>query len=251
MFEILSTIYSIPQWNGIKTIDFKGYTAYIIDYIRGSVAGKENVHVYNMIVSTEAHDWTIIFAFRDNSLSKWISSFRDFGESFEFSKQETIKQQSSTKLSSYNIPGTSQHFNWYRAPSWKSEYSEGIKLNSFHDENYGSDGYMNINISIMDLTGLVSGKFAQLGFLIGVQQQVPMQALEMMKGLNVRVKKNSIDSEHNIYTYQYLYSISGMNVEGIIIYSFSGSKCIVFASEWESNHPKIINIIDEYITEII
>ena len=248
MYELMSSIYSIPQWNGIKIANFKGYTAYILDYIRGSVAGNEDVHVYNMIISTEAHEWTIIFAARESSLSKWIPSFREFGESFEFGELEAISPQSA--ISSFEIPGTSQSFYWYRIPYWQTEYSERIRLSNYYDENYDSDGYININITIMDLSGVVSGRIGQLGFLLGIQQQIPMAVLEMMAGLNVRVIENSIDSENSIYTYRYSYSVYGMSFEGIILYSFSESKCVAFTSEWESIHSKAPEIIDAYIAEL-
>lgn len=250
MYEIMSSIYAITQWNGIKAISFKGYPAYILDYVRSSVTGDEDVHVYNMIVSTEAHDWTIVFATRENSISNWIPSFREFGESFEFGYQETIDSRNEYAISSYTIPGTTQNFNWYRTPQWESQYTDGISFKAFYDENYDSDGFININVSVMDLTGVISGRFGQLGFLLGVQQQVPLTISELMTGLNATVKENSIDSEHNIFTYKYSYSAFDMNAEGIILYSFSGSKCVAFASEWESGHPMAESIVDAYIESI-
>ena len=250
MYDMMASIYAIPQWNGISAISFKGYPAYILDYVRGSVTGDEDVHVYNMIVSTETHDWTIVFAARKSNLSKWIPSFREFGESFEFGYMETVTPQDNSAINTYNIPGTSQRFNWYRTPKWESEYTDGISFNAFYDENYDSDGYININISVMDLTGSISGKFGQLGFLFGVQQQMPLTITELMDGIHVRVKENSIDSEHNIYTYHYSYTIAGMSAEGIVLYSFSGTKCIVFTAEWEDGHPMVENIVDDYIESI-
>ena len=82
------------------------------------------------------------------------------------------------------------------------------------------------------------------------EEPVPLTISELMTGLNATVKENSIDSEHNIFTYKYSYSAFGMNAEGIILYSFSGSKCVAFASEWESGHPMAESIVDTYIASI-
>ena len=247
MYEALASIYAIPEWNGVKKVDFKGYDAYVLDYVRGSVAGNEDVHVYNMIVSTESHDWTIIFAARTSSLSRWIPAFREFGESFEFSSSESAVPTSDSELGYYSIPGTSQSFYWYRFPEWQSEYQDGMEYQFFYDENYNSDGYILISISVMDLTGLVSNEFEKLGFLYGVQMQMPSLIGETMQGMGVKVKENSISTKDKTYTYSYSYSDFGIEAEGIIFYSFSGSKCIAYSAEWNAEHTRTAEIVDPYI----
>ena len=117
--------------------------------------------------------------------------------------------------------------------------------------NYDTDGYITISVSVMDLSGMVSGKFEQLGFLLGVQQQMAYMVLDAMSGIQIRVKENTLDSENNMFTYRYSYSELGFDIEGIILYSFSGSKCIAYTAEWDAGHAKASDIIDAYETQLI
>lgn len=250
LYETFSSIYAISEWNGVKKVYFKGYDAYVVDYIRKSIAGKEDVHVYNMMVSTEAHDWNIIFAARTSSLSHWILAFREFGESFEFSPSESLIPNSESELGNYLIPGTSQSFYWYRSPEWQTEYQDGMAYWSFYDENHNYDGYIIISISVMDLTGIISNEFEKLGFLYGVQRQIPSLIRENMHGMVFKEKENSINTYDKTYTYSYSYSDSGVEAEGKYYYSFSGLKCIIYSAEWNAGHSRITSIVDAYINSI-
>ena len=250
LYDYLSSVYELPEWNGIKKTTFKGYIAYVMDYVRGSVSGGENVHVYNMTLSTETNDWTIVFAARERSLSRWITAFREFGESFEFVSQPQGLDNRIAEISRYEIAGTEQDFFWYRKPQWQTSLFDGVRFTNFTDENYDTDGYITVSVSVMDLSGMVSGKVEQLGFLLGVQQQMAYMVLEAMSGIPIRVKENTLDSENNIFTYRYSYSELGFDIEGLILYNFSGSKCIAYTAEWDAGHVRASDIIDAYVTKL-
>lgn len=253
MYDMMASIYEIPEWNGVKEVSFKGYPAYVIDYIRGSVTTEgSDVHVYNMSVSTDSYDWNIIFAAREKNIDKWIPSFIEFGESFEFSEgKPTISTSHSTSdVKQFKIKGTDQSFYWYASPTWTTEYTEGIRCESFYDERDTTDGYISINIMTIDLEDYATNKYGKLGFLMGMQQQVGYSMTEALTNLDWTVKQNEIDFDNLTYTYRYSYSVLGYDIEGLMIYSFSGSTAIAYSSEWDIGYPDTNLIVEAYLDEI-
>ena len=254
MHDMIASIYEIPEWNGVKKVTFKGYPAYVTDYIRGSVTTEgSDVHVYNMAVSTDSYDWNIIFAAREKNIDKWIPSFIEFGESFEFTEEKPITSNSYStfNVKQFKIKGTDQSFYWYSSPTWTTEYTEGIRCESFYDEKDTADGYISINVMTMDLEDYATNKYGKLGFLMGMQQQTGYAMTEAFGNLGWTVKQNEVDFDNLTYTYRYSYSVLGYDVEGLMIYSFSGSTAIAFSSEWDADYPDAGSIVDAYVNNLI
>lgn len=239
-YEITASLYSIPEWNGVKQISFKGYPALITDYVRGSVSGKGDVHVYNIAVLSDNYDWTIIFAAREENLSKWLPVFRKFGEFFSFN--DSIIKLPQNRINEYSIPATSSSFYWFSSVDWETEYTEGIKTLYFSDEHYSHEGMITLTISTMDLQGMVNDNFGKLGFLYGSQLQIAEAASSSLLGFDFRVVENSIDFDETTFTYRYKYFL-GTEIEGLIYYRFDDNTLIALSAEWDKGYEEGEHIV--------
>lgn len=240
-YEVTASLYSLPEWNGVKQISFKGYPALLADYVRGSVSGNGDVHVYNITVSSENYDWTIIFAAREENLSKWLPVFREFGESFTFINSGINLPKDD--INEYSIPATSSSFYWFTPVDWETEYAEGVKTSYFADDHYSPDGMITLAISTMDLQGMVNDHFGKLGFLYGSQRQITEAASASLLGFDFRIMENSIDSRNATFTYRYEYSM-GNQFEGLIHYWFDGNTLIALSAEWDKGYEDGRHIVE-------
>ena len=244
LFDLFSSLYEIKEWNGVYPIYLDGYEGYVADYVRGSSTSDGDVHVYNVQLSTKWNDWNIIFSAREKELDKWIPAFREFGESFDFLPGEHSTQHN---LSTYQVKNASKFFSWYTDPEWFLDSIDGVLVWSFSDMHNERGEDLMISVQSMDLGRDISTSAGKYGFLLAVQSQMFSVMSEKLGDVLWRVIKNSIDIEDETFTYRYVYSTYGIDVDGIIYYCFEDTNVIAFNLEWTRNYPEHEAIVDSFL----
>lgn len=230
----LDSVYKIVSWEGTEFLTFKGYSAYVTEYIRESVTkGKGDVHVYMYTISSEKYIWNITFSTREANINKWKVCFESFVESLEINDNKSVGKETPI-CEAYVIDGTSQNFIWMSRPVWEKTYIQNsCYIISFNDSYQSGLNQVVIGINTYDFSPS------------GINLYSSQNKKEILEQYTKKIKEsfypqttieNKLDKTKLTYSYKCNTSMYGQIMTVVVFANFSGNNLVCYLAMYDKDY---------------